>query len=202
MLKGWQGLLPAGFVDEPVRRHPIRVLKQKGGKNMSKINNNWPTQNRDAMLYRRTLATAAKKNGLNAVEFEKRGIPYEDVYRSTSRQMAAENAKNFRSRMEDPADLRQWGQQMTPELGREAFGMEVLESSEDCFSMDMHHCPHLQGWLELGLSDEMCAKLCDLAMEGDFAMAREMGYELENPMRLANGDCACRVIYRRKKSEP
>ena len=32
-------------------------------------------------------------------------------------------------------------------------------------------------------------------------MAEEMGYELENPTRLANGDCACRVIYRRKQSE-
>ena len=30
-------------------------------------------------------------------------------------------------------------------------------------------------------------------------MAEAMGNVLENPMRLANGDCACRVIYRRKK---
>ena len=166
---------------------------------MSKINNEWPTENFSARLYRRTLATAARKSALNAVEFEKRGIPYEDVYRATSQQMAAENARSFRARMSDPEDLRQWGEQMTPELGREAFGMEVLECTEECFAMDMHHCPHLQGWLECGMSDEMCAKLCDLAMEGDFAMAREMGYELENPTRLANGDCACRVIYRRKK---
>ena len=169
---------------------------------MSKINNDWSTQNREAMLYRRTLATAAKNNGLNSVEFEKRGIPYEDVYRETSRQLARANAQNFSSHIKDPNDLREWGKQMTPELGREAFGMEVRECTEDCFSMDMHFCPHLKGWQELGLSDEMCAKLCDLAMEGDYAMADAMGYELENPLRLANGDCACRVIYRRKKSEP
>ena len=32
-------------------------------------------------------------------------------------------------------------------------------------------------------------------------MAEAMGYTLENPLRLANGDCACRVIYRRKDEE-
>lgn len=165
---------------------------------MSKIKNDWPTKMREAMLYRSALISAAQKSALNAVEFEKRGIPYEDVYRCTSRQLAAQNARRFRAQMTDVDDLSQWGAQMTPELGREAFGMEVLESNYDCFAMDMHFCPHLKGWQTLGLSDEMCAKLCDLAMEGDFAMAREMGYELENPMRLANGDCACRVIYRRK----
>ena len=167
---------------------------------MSKIKNDWPTEMPEAILYRRTLATAAQKSALNAIEFEKRGIPYEDVYRSTSRQLSVKNAENFRSRMTDPDDLRQWGAAMTSaKMGVEAFGMVVLENTEECFAMDMHHCPHLQGWLNMGCSDEMCAKLCDMAMEGDFAMAEAMGYTLENPMRLANGDCACRVIYRRKK---
>ena len=55
---------------------------------MSKIKNEWPTESREAMLYRRTLAAAARKSALNAVEFEKRGIPYEEVYRCTSRQLA------------------------------------------------------------------------------------------------------------------
>lgn len=165
---------------------------------MSKIHNEWPTKSREAMLYRSALAAAAKKSGLNAVKFEEKGIAYEDVYRSSSQQLARENAARFRANMEDTQDLRQWGAQMTPELGREAFGMEVTQCSEDCFAMDMHFCPHLKGWQDLGLSDEMCAKLCDLAMAGDFAMAEAMGYTLENPLRLANGDCACRVIYRRK----
>ena len=169
---------------------------------MSKIKNDWPTDMPEAMLYRRTLATAAMKSGMNALEFEKRGIPYEEVYRATSRELAARNAANFRAHMTDTNDLRQWCAAMTgAKLGVEAFGMEVLENTEECFAMDMHHCPHLQGWLNLGCSDEMCAKLCDMAMEGDFAMAEAMGYTLENPMRLANGDCACRVIYRRKKEE-
>ncbi len=168
---------------------------------MSKIKNEWPTENRGALLYRSALAASAKKSGLNAVKFEEQGIPYEDVYRASSKELAKETACGFRSRMENVDDLREWGKQMTPELGREAFGMEVIECSEDCFAMDMHFCPHLKGWEQLGLSDEMCSKLCDLAMTGDFAMANEMGYELENPMRLADGDPVCRVIYRRKKQE-
>ena len=52
---------------------------------MSKIKNEWPTDMPEAILYRRTLATAAQKTALNSEEFEKRGIPYEDVYRTTSR---------------------------------------------------------------------------------------------------------------------
>ena len=167
---------------------------------MSKIKNEWATDMPEALLYRRTLASSAQKSALNAMEFEKRGIAYEDVYRTTSRELAQKNAANFRAKMTNTDDLRQWGAAMTgAKLGVEAFGMEVLESTEDCFAMDMHFCPHLKGWQEMGCSDEMCAKLCDMAMEGDFAMAKAMGYELENPLRLANGDCVCRVIYRRKK---
>ena len=75
---------------------------------MSKIKNEWPTESREAMLYRRTLAAAARKSALNAVEFEKRGIPYEEVYRCTSRQLARQNAQNFRSHIQDPTDLRNW----------------------------------------------------------------------------------------------
>lgn len=168
---------------------------------MSKIKNEWPTEHKGALLYRSALASSAQKSGLNAMGFEAKGIPYEEVYKESSRQLAAQNAKTFGSRMENKNDLREWGKQMTPELGREAFGMEVKECTEDCFAMDMHFCPHLKGWQQLGLSDEMCSKLCDLAMEGDFAMAREMGYELENPMRLADGDPVCRVIYRRKENK-
>ena len=48
---------------------------------MSKIKNEWPTKMREAMIYRRAMASAAQKSALNAMEFEKRGIPYEDVYR-------------------------------------------------------------------------------------------------------------------------
>lgn len=51
---------------------------------MSKIKNEWPTQMREALIYRNAMASAAKKSALNAMEFEKRGIPYEEVYRATS----------------------------------------------------------------------------------------------------------------------
>lgn len=98
---------------------------------MSNIKNECPTKSREAMLYRSALAAAAKKAGLNAVKFEEKGIPYEDVYKESSQQLARENAARFRAKMTDPYDLRQWGAQMTPELGREAFGMEVTECTED-----------------------------------------------------------------------
>ena len=166
---------------------------------MSKIKNDWPTENKMAQFYRRMLSNAAHKSALNAAEFEKRGIPYEDVYRTTSRQMAKQTAAGFLSKMEDKQDIRQLGAQMTVELGKEAFGMEIKEMSKDCFAMDMHYCPHLKGWQDMGMSDEMCAKLCDLAMEGDYAMAKEMGFDFENSMRLANGDPVCRVVYRVRK---
>ena len=167
---------------------------------MSKITNDWPTSSPEAEKYRKNLANSGRKSALNAVEFEKRGIPYEDVYRSTSRLLAKGNAQNFLANMEDKNDLRQLAKQMTVPLGREAFGMEILENTKECFAMDMHYCPHLQGWLNLGLSDEMCAKLCDLAMEGDYAMAEEMGFDFENPSRLARGDATCRVIYRLRQT--
>ena len=73
-----------------------QIKKKEKVRRMSKIHNEWPTKSREAMLYRSALAASAKKSGLNAVKFEERGIPYEDVYRSSSQELAKENAARFR----------------------------------------------------------------------------------------------------------
>lgn len=42
-------------------------------------------------------------------------------------------------------------------------------------TLQFHHCPLLKAWQDLGFNDEMCAKLCDIAMDGDRNIAKAMG---------------------------
>ena len=34
-------------------------------------------------------------------------------------------------------------------------------------SVDFHYCPLVAAWKKLGATDEECAVLCDIAMDGD-----------------------------------
>ena len=40
-------------------------------------------------------------------------------------------------------------------------------------SVEFHYCPLVAAWKKLGASDEECAVLCDIAMDGDRESAKK-----------------------------
>lgn len=86
----------------------------------------------------------------------------------------------------------------TPTLTK-SFEVEVKEKSDEVLDLEFHHCPLLKGWQDLGFDDELCAKLCDMAMDGDRNIAKAMGYDFHLGDTIANGCPTCQVKFSKKK---
>ena len=80
----------------------------------------------------------------------------------------------------------------------ETFEKKILVEEDDHFECSLNYCPLVAAWQKLGLSDEDCAKLCDIAMEGDRGSAEGLGLDFELKSSLACGDDCCHLVYRKK----
>ena len=61
--------------------------------------------------------------------------------------------------------------------------------------VNSYYCPLLEAWQELTDDKEKIALICDIAMDGDRALAaRYPNFNFEGPKSLAKGDPYCEVI--------
>lgn len=99
----------------------------------------------------------------------------------------------------DPTSCKSFCDTMfTPTLLK-SFEVDVKEKTDDVLDVEFHHCPLLKAWQDLGFDDEMCAKLCDIAMDGDRNIAKSMGFDFHLGDTIANGCPTCQVTFRKKK---
>ncbi|MBC2857184.1 L-2-amino-thiazoline-4-carboxylic acid hydrolase [Cetobacterium sp. 2A] len=86
---------------------------------------------------------------------------------------------------------------LTPIL-RNTFEVEFKNKTEDRLDVEFHHCPLLKAWQDLGIDDDTCAKLCDIAMEGDRNIAKGMGLEFHLGNTIAEGHPTCQISFFKK----
>ncbi len=84
---------------------------------------------------------------------------------------------------------------------RMVFEMKVLRCDEDHLDLDFGYCPLVKAWQKQGCSDEEIARLCDIAMCGDRAIAESFGCRLELPETIANGADRCALRFVRGTGE-
>ena len=77
---------------------------------------------------------------------------------------------------------------------------KLVEDGEAEGRVHLCYCPLLTAWRKLGLDDETCALLCDIAMEGDRGTAEALGLDLELGDTLAKGGCCCELCFRTPKN--
>ncbi len=83
-------------------------------------------------------------------------------------------------------------------VAQKIFEMDILECSDDVFSINFHYCPLVSAWQKLGCSDGQIAKLCDIAMEGDRGIASCFDGEMNLGKAIAKGDPVCEVRFTKK----
>ena len=83
----------------------------------------------------------------------------------------------LREQCPDPTSCKSFCDTMfTPTLLK-SFEVDVKEKTDDVLDVEFHHCPLLKAWQDLGFDDEMCAKLCDIAIGRRFRnIAKAMGF--------------------------
>ena len=75
------------------------------------------------------------------------------------------------------------------------------EQTDDRLDIEFHHCPLLKAWQDLGFDDATCAKLCDMAMDGDRNIAKAMGYGFHLGDTIAEGCPTCKITFFKEKKE-
>ncbi len=78
---------------------------------------------------------------------------------------------------------------------RIVFEMKILESSDQCLSIDFGYCPLVGAWQKLGCTDEEIGRLCDIAMAGDRGIAESYGGKLELGETIARGALKCQIRF-------
>ncbi|MFO1285042.1 MAG: L-2-amino-thiazoline-4-carboxylic acid hydrolase [Burkholderiales bacterium] len=94
----------------------------------------------------------------------------------------------------DPADFtpHTWPEVHVASRADKVFA-STIEKGEGYAVQNMHHCPLVAGWKEMGCSDDEIRRLCDISTEGDRGRAQANGIAMEMEERISRGDKACKL---------
>lgn len=158
--------------------------------NVSKINNDLEVNiNRAAIEHRATWMA------LIFEEFRKAGIDPEPFFRRAIRKCGNIHGENFRKQCKDPDNCKDFSDVFLIDLGRKTFEMDVHTVTEKQVPVDFHYCALLNAWRKLGLDEDTCALLCDIAMDGDRGIAEAMGLKFDLTDTIAKGCDTCKLNF-------
>lgn len=158
-------------------------------------NNAKITDNHDVNINRNAIEHRATWYSLIYDEAAKAGCDAEAICRKAIKRTGNFHGIGYKAACEDPTDLRDFRKAFLPELGLNTFEMVVTDCDKDNLYIDFHYCPLLAAWKKQGFDDETCAKLCDIAMDGDRGIAESMGYKLDLTDTLAKGCKTCKLHF-------
>lgn len=105
----------------------------------------------------------------------------------------------IKGRIENAEDFNCFLGEFANPVMQEVFQLKPTKLTDEVLNLEFSNCPLLNRWRELGFDDEMCAKLCDMAMDGDRNVAKVMGYDFYLGDTLAKGCPICHVRFSKKK---
>jgi hypothetical protein len=73
--------------------------------------------------------------------------------------------------------------------------MDVKDLNRDNLIVEFNYCPLINAWKKLGIDDETCELLCDMAMDGDRGIAEAMGYKFDLTDTIAKGCSTCKLHF-------
>lgn len=150
---------------------------------------------REMEINRNAIGHRAAWMGLIYDEAVKEGVEIEEIIRRAISRRGQKDGERFHSKCEDDQNLQCFRDVFLDDLGMNTFAMEVKECTKDDLKIQFHHCPLLTAWKALGMDDAQCVKLCDMAMDGDRGIAKEMGLRFELNGTLAEGCAACNLHF-------
>ncbi len=151
----------------------------------------------EANINRAAIEHRALWMGLIYDEARKQGADAEAICRAAIKRCGNIHGARHLSNCADATDLREFRKVFLSDLTMATFDMEVTENDAKNLRIDFHYCPLVHAWKELGFDDATCARLCDIAMDGDRGIAETMGYKLELTDTIAAGCACCKLHFHR-----
>lgn len=119
----------------------------------------------------------------------------EKVIRQAISQTGLTQGREIRENCPDPDSVSSFADTFLNPTLKKTFEMEFKEQSDSRLEMEFHHCPLLKAWQDQGFDDATCAKLCDMAMDGDRNIAKAMGYGFHLGDTIAEGCPTCKITF-------
>lgn len=149
---------------------------------------------RGAMGHRATWTGLTYTKAREAGKAEEAEIFIREAISETGMVQGAE----IKAKCQDPENVSCFAETfLTPNVVK-TFELEFKTKTEDRVDIEFHHCPLLKAWQDLGFDDATCAKLCDMAMDGDRRIAKAMGYGFHLGDTIAKGCKTCQVSFFKK----
>jgi hypothetical protein len=136
--------------------------------------------------------------GLIYDEMVKAGIDAEPIIRRAIKRCGVIHGNNFRKQCADPSSCVDFKDAFLGDenkVGPQSFHMSDINADAGNVTVDFHYCALVSAWQKLGFSDETCALLCDMAMDGDRGIAEAMGLTLDLGDTIAKGCQACKLHF-------
>jgi len=162
---------------------------------MADINNVASIQEEKININRAQIEHRATWMGLIFDEAEKAGLDAEGITRRAIKKCGCIHGEGFKAQCNNPGDCNDFREVFLGEVGIKTFEMDHIESTEDEVKVDFHYCALVNAWKKLGFDDARCAKLCDIAMDGDRGIAEAMGLTLELTDTIAKGCATCKLRF-------
>ncbi|MBR5342242.1 MAG: L-2-amino-thiazoline-4-carboxylic acid hydrolase [Erysipelotrichaceae bacterium] len=133
-------------------------------------------------------------------EAKEEGIDLEPIMRKAIRKIGVKSGEKEKKSFEGKdLNAETYAKYFTGKALSETFEKKLVSSNEDEAVVTLNYCALLKAWQEMGLSDEECAMMCSIAMEGDRGIAEGVGLDFELEGSLADGCEYCTLRYKTKK---
>lgn len=96
-------------------------------------------------------------------------------------------------------DIKEFADAFANENVKKIFEMDV-KTTDEALNIEFHYCPLVEAWKKLTGDEELIAKLCDIAMDGDRGIISKYDdFEFSLGDTIAKGDKTCQVCIKKVK---
>jgi hypothetical protein len=128
-------------------------------------------------------------------EMAKAGIDAETIIRRAIRRCGKIHGENIKNRCTGSGNIEDFRKAFLNDVGIKTFDMNPVCGDDGSLAIDFHYCALVSAWKKLGLDENTCAALCDMAMEGDRGIAEVMGFQFDLGRTIAQGCTDCKLRF-------
>ncbi|WRS28068.1 L-2-amino-thiazoline-4-carboxylic acid hydrolase [Oscillospiraceae bacterium MB08-C2-2] len=133
-------------------------------------------------------------------EAAKRGHDWEEYCRPAIFRCGCFRGDEMLQSFADKGDLVELGEYFKNNPNTKVFEKEYITITPEKLEMHFHYCPLVAGWQKMTDDEELIAKCCDVAMDGDrgiFSRIPDCAFTLDGT--LAEGQPVCKLILEKTK---
>lgn len=130
-------------------------------------------------------------------EMEKAGMDAEKITRAAVKRCGNIHGMGIKARCSDPNDVTVFNEVFLFEDGKKNFEIDVTEVDKKHLNAEFHYCALVSAWQKLGLPRKKIELFCDIAMDGDRAIAEAMGLKFELGDTIAKGCATCKLQFKK-----